>query len=73
MQARGPKEGITEVTFLRLTTSAAIGAAALGAKTARCTLPLDYSAYAEIFHVANYEGGAVELPVDLFSTDINKF
>ena len=57
MQARGPKVGITEVTFLRLTNSAAIGAAALGAKTAQRTLPLDYSAYAEIFHVAKYVGG----------------
>ena len=54
MQVRGPKAGITEITFLRLQTSAALGAAALGAKAASFTLPLDHSAFAKTFYTAKY-------------------
>ena len=55
MLERGPKAGIREITFLQLQTSAALGAAALGAKAASFTLPLDHSAFSETFYTAKYE------------------
>ena len=54
MRANGPKAGIKDITFLRLKTSAAVGAAALGAKAAAFVLPLDYAVYAGTFYTVKY-------------------
>lgn len=54
MKETGPKLGIREITLLTLQTSAAVGAAVLGAKEAKTTLPLDYSAFSQIFYTAKY-------------------
>lgn len=55
MRAKGPEVGIQEITFIRLLTSAAVGAAALGAKAAGSVLPLDYSVFTQTFYTAKYD------------------
>ncbi|KAL8613359.1 hypothetical protein ACOMHN_052598 [Nucella lapillus] len=52
LKEKGPKVGLQEVTLMRLKTSAAVGAAALGARKAGVKLPLHYSALAETFYTA---------------------
>lgn len=54
MKKRGPAIGITKITLQTLQTSAAVGAAALGARSARVTLPLDYAANTQTFYTASY-------------------
>lgn len=54
MKERGPGLGICEVSLLTLQTSAAVGAAALGAQAAECPLPMDYSTYAQTFYTAKF-------------------
>ncbi|XP_076461090.1 N-acetyl-D-glucosamine kinase-like [Babylonia areolata] len=54
MSAQGPKAGIHRITLHKLKTSAAVGAAVLGAIQAGGMLPLDYSFLAEPFHSSNY-------------------
>ncbi|XP_076461087.1 N-acetyl-D-glucosamine kinase-like isoform X2 [Babylonia areolata] len=55
MRAQGPNAGIQVITLHKLQTSAAVGAAVLGARKAGATLPLDFSFCAEVFYTANYK------------------
>lgn len=54
MRSRASETAIREVTLLSLTKDASVGAAALGARSADKTLPLDYSSNAKIFYTAKF-------------------
>ena len=54
LKERGPRLGLSEISLMTLNTSAAVGAAALGAKEANYVLPLDYATYATTFYTAKF-------------------